>query len=151
MGKGEQSVRRDTVGLICLDRGTRWMDGFPAQSRESEQSYKMLQKFNGHLKPKSIFSDGAPELSKACDELGYSHNTCTPHRHQSNGVAERAVRRVKEGTACQMIQSGFMAAWWCLAMRHYCFLYNVVERCVNRGPEGWLTPYEVRFGHFSLT
>ena len=33
-------------------------------------------------------------------------------------------------------------------MRHYCFLYNVVERCVNRGPEGWLTPYEVRFGPF---
>ena len=111
------------------------MDGFfPDVAKSTACTYKALQSFNGTVKPKLIFSDNSGEIIDSCEQLGYSHDTCTPHRHQSNGVAERCNRRCKEGTACQLVQSGFMAAWWHLAMRHYCFLYNVTEKCVNRGP-----------------
>ena len=34
---------------------------------------------------------------KACDDLAWTRDTSTPHRIQTNGIAERAVRRVKEG------------------------------------------------------
>ena len=142
MSKHEQSVRHDTVALGCLDRGTRWMDFFPAVAKSTACTYKALQSFNGTVKPKLIFSDNSGEIAESCEQLGYSHDTCTPHRHQSNGVAERCHRRCKEGTACQLVQSGFMAAWWHLAMRHYCFLYNVTEKCVNRGPAGFITPFD---------
>ena len=30
--------------------------------------------------------------------LSWNHRTSTPHRSETNGIAERAVRRVKEGT-----------------------------------------------------
>ena len=30
----------------------------------------------------------------------------TPHRSETNGIAERAVRRVKEGTSAVLLQSG---------------------------------------------
>ena len=35
---------------------------------------------------------------KACQELQWNHDTSTAHRSETNGVAERAVRRVNEGT-----------------------------------------------------
>ena len=30
----------------------------------------------------------------------------TPHRSETNGIAERAVRRVEEGTSAVLLQSG---------------------------------------------
>ena len=39
-----------------------------------------------------------------------------------NGVAERAVRRVKEGAAIALVQSGLPEEWWDCAMECSCFL-----------------------------
>ena len=41
-----------------------------------------------------------------------SHDTCTPYTPATNGVAERAVRRVKEGTSASLVQSGLSDRWW---------------------------------------
>ena len=35
-----------------------------------------------------------------------------PVRPETNGVAERAVRRVKEGTSATLLQSGLTEYWW---------------------------------------
>ena len=35
---------------------------------------------------------------KSCEDLSWNHRTSTLHRSETNGIAERAVRRVKEGT-----------------------------------------------------
>ena len=57
-------------------------------------------------KPKVIYTDKSLEFGKACEDLSWNHCTSTPHRSQTNGVAERAVRRVKEGTSAVLLQSG---------------------------------------------
>ena len=36
----------------------------------------------------------------------------TPHRSETDGIAERAVRRVKEGTSAVLLQSGLNESWW---------------------------------------
>ena len=36
----------------------------------------------------------------------------TPHRSETSGIAERAVRRVKEGTSAVLLQSGLNESWW---------------------------------------
>ena len=43
---------------------------------------------------------------KSCQRLSWNHRTSTPHRSGTNGIAERAVRRVKEGTSAVLLQSG---------------------------------------------
>ena len=41
---------------------------------------------------------------KSCEELSWNHCSSTPHRSETNGIAERAVRRVKEGTSAVLLQ-----------------------------------------------
>ena len=59
-------------------------------------------------KPKVICTDNSLELGKSCEDLSWNHCTSTPHRSETNAIAERAVRRVKEGTSAMLLQSGQM-------------------------------------------
>ena len=45
-----------------------------------------------------MYTDNSVVFGKACVVLSWNHRTSTPHRSETNGIAERAVRRVKEGT-----------------------------------------------------
>ena len=63
------------------------------------------------------------------------------HRSETNGIAERAVRRMKEGTLAVLSQSGFNEKWWEGSIECYCHL-RVVQDLLAVGR----TPYERRFG-----
>ena len=56
-------------------------------------------------------------------------------------MAERTVRRVKEGTAVTLVQSGLSESWWSDAMTCYCLMRNAIDP-VKDG----MTPYRLRFG-----
>ena len=49
------------------------------------------------------------------------------HRSETNGAAERAVRRVKEGSAIALVQGG-LPVWCECAMECFCFLRNVHDK-----------------------
>ena len=49
-------------------------------------------------KPNLIYTDNSLEFGTSCEELSWNRCASTPHRSETNGVAERAVHRVKEGT-----------------------------------------------------
>ena len=57
------------------------------------------------------------------------------------GIAERAMRRVKEGTSAVLLQSGLNESWWADSMECYTYLRNVTD-LLSDGK----TPYERRFG-----
>ena len=55
-------------------------------------------------KPKVIHTENSLEFGKACEDLSWNHCTSTPHRSETYGISERAVRRVKEGTSAVLLQ-----------------------------------------------
>ena len=59
--------------------------------------------------------------------LQWNRDTGASLRSETNGVAERAVRRVKEGTSVARVQSGPLGGWWDCAMEGYCYLDNVLD------------------------
>ena len=66
-----------------------------------------LQKFlESKRKPKVICTNNSLEFGKACEDLSWNLCTSAPHRSETNGIAERALRRVKEGTSAVLLQSG---------------------------------------------
>ena len=92
-------------------------------------------------KPKAIYTDNSLEFGKACEDLSWNHCTSTPHRSETNGIAERAVRWVKEGTAAVLLQSGLNGNWLADSMKCYTYLRNVADLL-----SGGKTPYERRSG-----
>ena len=70
-----------------------------------------------------------------------NHCTSTPHRSETNGIAERAVRSVEEGTSAVLLQSGLGNEWWADSMECYCYLRNIQD-LLSDGK----TPYERRCG-----
>ena len=76
---------------------------------------------------KSFFSDTSLEVGKSCEDLSWNHRTSTPHRSETNGIAEGAVRRVKEGTSALLLQSGLDEKWWTDSSECKCSLRNVQD------------------------
>ena len=84
---------------------------------------KSLQKFLVPTwKSKVIFTDNSLEFGKSCEDLSWKQCSSTPHRSETNGIAERAVRRIKEGTTAVLLQSGLDETWWADSMECYCDL-----------------------------
>ena len=113
-----------------------------AKTKTSQETQRSLQKFlEPERKPKVIYTDNSLEFGKPCEDLSWNHCTSTPHRSETNGIAERAVRRVKEGTSAVLLQSGLNESWWADSMECYTYLRNVTD-LLSDGK----TPYERRFG-----
>ena len=93
-------------------------------------------------KPKVIYTDNSSEFGKSCEDLSWNHRTSTPHRSETNGIAERAVRRVKEGTFAVLLQSVLDEKWWADSMQCCCYLRNVQQDLLADGE----TPNEKRVG-----
>ena len=84
---------------------SQWMRSYPCKSKTSQETQKSLQKFlEPDRKPKVIYTDNSLEFGKACEELAWNQCTSTPHISETNGVAERAVRRMKEGTSAVLLR-----------------------------------------------
>ena len=88
-----------------------------------------------------IKTDNSLEFGKACEELSWNHSTSTPHRSETNGIAEREVQRVEEGTSGVLLQSGLDNEWWTDSMECYCYLRNTQD-LLSVGK----TPHARRFG-----
>ena len=75
------------------------------------------------------------------EDLSWNHCTSTPHGSETNGIAERAVRRIKEGTSAVLLQSGLYEKWWAISIDCCCYLRNVQDLLADGK-----TPSERRFG-----
>ena len=122
---------------------TQWIQAYPCKNKTSQETQRSLQKFlEPERNPKVIYTDNSLEFGKACEDLSWNHCTSTPHRSETNGIAERAVRRVKEGTSAVLLQSGLNESWWADSMEYYIYLRNVTD-LLSDGK----TPYERRLGN----
>ena len=92
-------------------------------------------------KPKVIYTDNSLEFGKSCEDISWNPCASTPHRSQTNGIAERAIRRVTEGTSAVLLQSGLNESWWADSMESYCYLQNIQDLLSDEE-----TQYERRFG-----
>ena len=114
--------------VVVQDLATQWIKAYPCKTKTSQETQRSLQKF---LEPdrnsKVIYTDNSVEFGKACEDLSWNHCTSTPHRSETIGIAERAVRRVREGTSAVLLQSGLNVYWWADSMECYTYLRNVTD------------------------
>ena len=137
-----ESRNNHRYAVVVQDLATQWIQSYPCKTKTSQETQRSLQKFlEPERKPKVIYTDNSLEFRKACEDLSWNHCTSSPHRSETNGIAERAVRRVKEGTSAVLLQSGLDENWWADSMECFSYLRNIQD-LLSDGK----TPYERRFG-----
>ena len=135
-----ESRNNHRYAVVVQDLATQWIQSYPCKTKQETQ--RSLQKFlEPDRKPKVIYTDNSLEFGKACEDLSWNHCTPTPHRSETNVIAGRAVRRVKEGTSAVLLQLGLNESWWADSVECYNYLRNVTDLL----PDG-KTPFERRFG-----
>ena len=123
-----ESRNNHRYAVVAQDLATQWIQAYPCKTKTSQETPRSLQKFlEPDRKPKVIYTDNSLEFGKACEDLSWNHCTSAPHRSETNGIAERAVRRVKEGTSAGLLQSGLNESWWADSMECYTYLRNVTD------------------------
>ena len=142
LGDNCESRNNHRYAVVVQDLATQWIQVYPCKNKTSQETQRSLQKFLEPTRnPKVIYTDNSLEFGKACEDLSWNHCTSTPHRSETNGIAERAVRREKEGTSAVLLQSGLNESWWEDSMECYTYLRNVTD-LLSDGK----TAYERRFG-----
>jgi hypothetical protein len=81
-------VRTGGAGLVCP---VAWM--LP----DAKGHHTCRRQLLGQRSAKRVCIYGSQELKGACKAMGVLADFAMPHRPQTNGVAERAARRVLEG------------------------------------------------------
>ena len=95
-----ESRNNHWYAVVVQDLATQWIQSYPCKTETSRETQRSLQTFlEPNRKPKVIYIDNSLEFGKACEDLFWNYRTSTPHRSETKGLAERAVRRVKEGTS----------------------------------------------------
>ena len=113
LSEGCESRNNHRYAVVVKDLATQWIQSLPCKTKTSQETEKSVQKFlEPTRKPEVIYTDTLQECGKACEDLSWNHCTSTPHRSETNGIAESAVRRVKEGTSAVLLQSGLDQKWW---------------------------------------
>ena len=113
----------------------------PKPHKRRRRMYESLQ--SPSQKPKVIHRYNLLEFGKLCEELSWNHRTTTPSQSEASGIAERAVRRIKEVTSAVLLQSGLAEKWWSDSMECYYYLLDVQDLLADRKSQ-----YERRFlGH----
>ena len=142
LSEESESRNNHRYAVVVQDLATQWIQSYPCETKTSQETQKNLRKFlEPTRKPKVIYTDNSLEYGKSCEELSWNHCTSTPHRSETSGIAERAIRRVKERTSAVLLQSGLCNEWWADSMECYCYLRNIQDLL-----SGAKTPYERQFG-----
>ena len=110
LSEGCESRNNHRYAVVVKDLATQ---SYPCKTKTSQETQRSLQKFlEPDREPEVIYTDNSLEFGKACEDLSWNYCTSTPHRSETHGIAERRVRRVKEGTSAVLLQSGLDEKWW---------------------------------------
>ena len=95
-----ESRNNHRYAVVVQDLATQWIQSYPCKTTTSQETQRSLQKFlEPDRKPKVIYTDNSLEFGKSCEDLFWNHCTSTPHRSETNSIAERRVGKIKEGTS----------------------------------------------------
>ena len=142
LSEGCESRNNHRYAIVIQDQATQWNQSCPCKTKTSQETERSLRRLlEPSEKPKVIYPDNSLEFGKSCEDLSWNHRTSTPHRPETDEIAEIAVRRMKEGTSAVLLQSDLDEKWWTASMKCYCYLRDEQDLL-----EDGKTPFERRFG-----
>ena len=89
----DSEIEESRLARVDKDVKTAFMYAYPSALRSEEKGVASLQHFVSRTdNVGNVYIDNAKELKSTAKKLGWRHELSKAHIHQSNAVAERAVR-----------------------------------------------------------
>ena len=151
LSEGCESRNNHRYAVVVQDLATQWIQSYPCKIKTSQETQGSLQKFmEPNRQPKVIYTENSLKFGKACEDLSWNHRTSTPHRSETNGFAESAVRKVKEGTYAVLLQSVWMKIggqipWnvkpMCETFKIFCLMEDSIQKTFGEPFNGPIIPF----------
>ena len=88
-----ESRNNHRYAIVVQDLATQCIQAYPCKTKTSQETQRSLQKFlEPDRKPKVIYTHNSLEFGKSCEDLSWNHCTSTPHRSETNGIAESSAQ-----------------------------------------------------------
>ena len=98
------------------------MQSYPCNSKTSLRQRRIHESFSSRVKRRKSFTLTIRwNFGKSREDLSWNHRTSTTRRSETNGIAERAVRRTKEGRSAVLLRSGLDQKWVADSTECCCF------------------------------
>ena len=128
--------------LVVQDLFSNWIQNYLAKYKNSAKTLRCLQRFVPHTQTSERIDTGnSLDFIQAWQDLQWTHDTFAHIAQKTDNVVERAVRRVKEGTAAALVQSGLSEELLGQAMKCCGQLRNVYDKLAESE-----TAYTKRYG-----
>ena len=96
-----ESRNNHRYAVVVQDLATQWIQAYPCKNKTSQETHRSLQKLlEPERKPKVIYTDNSLEFGTACEDLSWNHCTSTPHRSETNGIAESSAQSKGRHLCC---------------------------------------------------
>ena len=127
-GVFSNGIHGEAVGFLLRDHATKFQQVYPAATKTAKECEIALKKSQGPMfssRITHVYTYGAPEIVQAGKILRTCHDTSTPYWSTTNGIAEREIRNVLEGTRTLLEHSGLPTSYWPYASRCFCHHANI--------------------------
>ena len=123
-----ESRSNHRYAVVVQDLATQRLQSYPCKTNSPQGTGKSSRKFlEPSEKPNVTNTDNSLEFGKAYDELSWNHCKSTPHRSETNGIADKQYAESRKALMQVVLQSGLDEKWWADSMGCYCCLRNVQD------------------------
>ena len=134
----EEGIEGQTSMLVIKDVYTQYRCVYPSENKTADsiaRAFKQTSDIVG-----IVYTDNAPEMLDAIEELGFKHQTSVEYQHSTKAVVEREVRTILEGARSNLLQANMPLTLWPYASKHHAMAINIVKQLNGNDP-----PWTLRF------
>ena len=127
LNEEKESRLRHRYAVVVQDLATHWIQFYPCKNQISSRDAETFWKFlTFRRKPKDQVIKQFSGISRSLRRVELKSCEIYSHRSETNGIAERVVRLVKEGTSSVLVQCGLQE---CSLVRSNGVLVAIFEMC----------------------
>mgnify|MGYP003345448369 FL=1 len=123
-----EGITGDVDLLVVYDLATAFVGVYPVKNKTSAAALEAIVQYAGTDKMKSVYSDCAPELTRAVKKAAgrrpIPHDHSIPGMPSTNAIAESQVGLAVRAVRTNLLQAGLPCCFWPYAAGHYAFTKN---------------------------
>ena len=119
--EGCESRNNHRFATVVQDLATQSIRSYPYKTRLLRKRKGVYESFSSRQQRRKSFTLTIP-WNLANPVKNYHGIILQQPRSETNGMAERAVRKIKEGTSDVLLQSCLDEKWWADSMECHCYL-----------------------------